>query len=183
MPTVALAKMGIDYATLCGIRPDIVFANISAFGPGGPWADRPGFDSVGQAMCGSAYLSGDGEPPYRTPISWVDHATALYAAFGVMVALHERARSGRGQQIDGSLLGSALAFSSVFLIEQALKCPDRGPIGNRSLLNGPTDTFRTMDSWVVTQVVRPAAVQALDPVDRRARLARRSPLRRGPAAR
>ena len=153
VPTFALAKMGIDYPTLSAIRPDIILANVSAFGPVGPWADRPGFDSVGQAMCGSAYLSGEGDPPYRTPVSWVDHATALYAAFGVMVALHERGRSGRGQQIDGSLLGSALAFSSTSLIEQALTRPDRVASGNRSLLNGPTDTFRTTDGWIVTQVV------------------------------
>ena len=74
VPDSALAKMGLDYQTLCAIRPDIILANISSFGPTGPWADRPGFDSVGQAMCGSAYLSGPGDVPYRTPITWVDQA-------------------------------------------------------------------------------------------------------------
>ncbi len=153
VPTSALAKMGIDYDTLTAIRPDIILANISSFGPVGPWADRPGFDSVGQAMCGSTFLSGDGDQPYRTPITWVDHSTAVYAAFGVMVALFERKASGRGQQIDGSLLGSALAFSSTFLIEQALTGMNRTATGNRSFLNGPTDSFRTTDGWIVTQVV------------------------------
>ncbi|HEX4179550.1 MAG TPA: CoA transferase, partial [Caulobacteraceae bacterium] len=153
VPTMALAKMGIDYPTLSEIRADIILANVSCFGPIGPWADRPGFDSVGQAMCGSAYLSGEGDTPYRTPISWVDHATALYTAFGVMVALHERAQTGRGQQINGSLLGSALAFSSNLLIEQAVKGLNRTATGNRSLFNGPTDAFRTTDGWIVTQVV------------------------------
>lgn len=153
VPDSALAKMGLDYPTLSAIRPDIVLANISSFGPVGPWADRPGFDSVGQAMCGSAYLSGSGDVPYRTPVTWVDHATALFAAYGVMVALFERVRTGRGQQISGSLLGSALAFSSTSLIEQAVKGIDRVAIGNRSYLNGPTDSFRTMDGWIVTQVV------------------------------
>jgi crotonobetainyl-CoA:carnitine CoA-transferase CaiB-like acyl-CoA transferase len=153
VPPSALPKMGLDYATLSAIKPDIILANISSFGPNGPWADRPGFDSVGQAMCGSAYLSGSGDQPYRTPITWVDHATAVYAAFGIMVALFERARSGKGQQVDGSLLGSAMAFSATFLIEQALAAPNRTAIGNRSFLNGPTDTFRTRDGWIVTQVV------------------------------
>jgi crotonobetainyl-CoA:carnitine CoA-transferase CaiB-like acyl-CoA transferase len=153
VPTSALAKMGIDYATLTAIRPDIILANVSSFGPVGPWAERPGFDSVGQAMCGSAFLSGDGDQPYRSPITWVDHATAVYAAFGVMVALFERQVSGRGQQIDGSLLGSAMAYSSTFLIEQALTGINRTAIGNRSFLNGPTDSFRTTDGWIVTQVV------------------------------
>ncbi len=153
VPTSALAGMGIDYASLTAIKPDIILANVSSFGPRGPWADFPGFDSVGQAMCGSAYLSGAGDQPYRTPITWVDHAAALYTAFGVMAALRERDQSGRGQQVDASLLGSGLAFSSTFLIEQALVQPNRTAIGNRSFLNGPTDTFRTRDGWVVTQVV------------------------------
>jgi len=156
VPDSALVKMGLDYATLTAIRPDIILANVSSFGATGPWADRPGFDSVGQAMCGSAYLSGPGDTPYRSPITWVDHATALYAAFGVMAALMERAKSGRGQQVSANLLASALAFSSTYLIEQAVARPDRTAQGNRSFVNGPTDTFRTTDGWVVTQVVGPA---------------------------
>ncbi|AIT80033.1 CaiB/BaiF CoA transferase family protein [Novosphingobium pentaromativorans] len=153
VPPSALGKMGLDYASLKRIKPDIILANVSSFGPNGPWTDRPGFDSVGQAMCGSQYLSGSGDTPYRTPITWVDHATAVYAAFAVMVALFERQNSGRGQEIDGSLLGSALAFSSTFLIEQALTGLGRTAIGNRSFLNAPTDTFAAKDGFVVTQVV------------------------------
>lgn len=156
VPDSALPKMGLDYATLSALRPDIILANISSFGPTGPWADRPGFDSVGQAMCGSAYLSGPGDVPYRTPITWVDHATALYAAFGVMAALMERSRTGCGQQVSANLLGSALACSSTYLIEQAVVGRNRTAIGNRSFVNGPTDTFRTTDGWIVTQVVGPA---------------------------
>ncbi|MDG2003533.1 MAG: CoA transferase [Novosphingobium sp.] len=153
VPEHALEKMGLDYVTLAAIKSDIVLVNVSSFGATGPWADRPGFDSVGQAMCGSAYLSGPGDVPYRTPISWVDHATAVYAAYGVMLALFERMRTGEGQQVSGSLLGSALAFSSTYLIEQAALGIDRTPIGNRSYINGPTDTFRTSDGWIVTQIV------------------------------
>lgn len=153
VPTSALPAMGIDYASLSAIKPDIILANVSSFGPIGPWADFPGFDSVGQAMCGSAYLSGPGEQPYRTPITWVDHASALYTAFGVMAALRERDASGRGQQVDASLLGSGLAFGATFLVEQAVAQANREAIGNRSFLNGPTDTFQTKDGWIVTQVV------------------------------
>ncbi len=155
VPDSALAKMGLDYPSLSAIRPDIILANISSFGPVGPWADRPGFDSVGQAMCGSAYLSGPGDVPYRTPITWVDHAAALYAAFGVMAALVERSRTGRGQQVSTNLLAAGMAFSATYLVEQAATQPGRKAIGNRSFVNGPTDTFRTRDGWVVTQVVGP----------------------------
>lgn len=153
VPPSALAKLGLDYESLRAIKPDIILANISSFGPAGPWTDRPGFDSVGQAMCGSQFLSGPGDIPYRSPITWVDHATAVYAAFAVMIALFERQNSGRGQEIDGSLLGSALAFSSTFLTEQSMNNADRQAIGNRSFLNGPTDTFATKDGFIVTQVV------------------------------
>jgi len=153
VPPSALAKMGLDYESLSAIKPDIILVNVSSFGATGPWKDRSGFDSVGQAMSGSQYLSGPGDIPYRSPITWVDHATAVYAAFAVMVALFERQNSGRGQEIDGSLLGSALAFSSTFLIEQALMGLNRTAIGNRSFLNGPTDTFATKDGFIVTQVV------------------------------
>lgn len=155
VPDDALRKMGLDYDTLTAIRPDIILANISSFGPTGPWANRSGFDSVGQAMCGSAYLSGPGDTPYRSPITWVDHAAALYAAFGIMTALFERAQTGKGQQVSANLLASALAFSSTYLIEQAVIEKDRVAIGNRSFVNGPTDTFRTRDGFIVTQVVGP----------------------------
>jgi len=155
VPDSALAKMGLDLEALRAIREDIILVNVSSFGPKGPWADRPGFAAVAQAMCGSAWLTGAGDVPYRTPISWVDHATGLYAAFGAMVALHERGSSGRGQQVGGSLLGSALAISSYYLIEQAMRGTDRTAIGNRSHLNGPTDTYRTTDGWIATQGVGP----------------------------
>ena len=153
VPASALEPMGIDYATLSAIRPDIILANVSSFGSVGPWKDRGGFDSVGQAMCGSTYLSGEEGQPSRTPVTWVDHASALYAAIGVMMALFERRKTGRGQQVEGSLLGSALAFSSTYLIEQALTGIGRTAIGNRSFINGPTDMFATSDGWIVTQVV------------------------------
>ena len=153
LPAPALADIGLDYAALRAIREDIILANVSSFGPSGPWSDRGGFDSVGQAMCGSAFLSGDAEAPVRTPITWVDHASGLHAAIGVMMALFARERGGGGQEVQASLLGSALAFSSTYLIEQALTGIDRTAIGNRSFVNGPTDTFRTADGWIVTQVV------------------------------
>jgi crotonobetainyl-CoA:carnitine CoA-transferase CaiB-like acyl-CoA transferase len=153
VPANALQRMGIDYASLRAIRPDIVLANISSFGTRGPWASRPGFDSVGQAMSGSQYLTGTGEVPFRTPVTWVDHATGLFAAYGVVMALFERERTGKGQQVDCNLLGTALAFASTAMIEEAMTGIGRKAIGNRSFLNGPTDSFRTRDGWIVTQIV------------------------------
>ncbi|WP_414900224.1 CaiB/BaiF CoA transferase family protein [Sphingomonas flavalba] len=153
VPEPMLVELGLDYATLSAIKPDIILVNASSFGAEGPWAGRGGFDSVGQAMCGSTYLSGDEARHYRTPITWVDHATALYAAIGVMMALLERRESGRGQQVGASLLGSALSFSATYLIEEAMIGIGRKAIGNRSFVNGPTDLFACRDGEIVTQVV------------------------------
>jgi crotonobetainyl-CoA:carnitine CoA-transferase CaiB-like acyl-CoA transferase len=156
MTVSALEKAGLDYRSLRKIRPDIILVNVSSFGSKGPWAERPGFDSIGQAMSGAAWLTGPGDRPYRMPITWVDNATATYAAFGAMVALFERAATGRGQQVEGSLVASALAISSTYVIEEALLGLGRTAIGNRGFMNGPTDTYRTRDGWIVTQVIGPS---------------------------
>lgn len=153
LPVPALAGLGLNYATLRALREDIIFANVSSFGPDGPWAERGGFDSVGQAMCGSAWLSGEPGHPVRTPITWVDHAAGLYAAIGVVMALFHRGRTGQGQEVQASLLGSALSFGATYLIEEALTGIGRTATGNRSFVNGPTDMFATADGWIVTQVV------------------------------
>ena len=152
-PAQALTAMGIDYDQASAIRPDIIHCNVSSFGRKGPWADRGGFDSVGQAMSGTAYLSGEAGHPVRQPTSWVDHSTGLYAAIGVLMALLERKSSGRGQRVEASLLGSALAYNANYLIEQAMTGIGREAIGNRSFINGPTDMFACSDGWIVVHIV------------------------------
>ena len=153
VPEGALTAMGIDYDQARAIRPDIIHCNVSSFGRKGPWQDRGGFDSVGQAMSGVAYLSGEAGHPVRQPTSWVDHSTGLYAAIGVLMALFERKSSGRGQRVEASLLGSALAFNANYLIEQAMTGIGREAIGNRSFINGPTDMFACTDGWIVVHIV------------------------------
>jgi len=153
VPSDALTAMGIDYDQARAIRPDIIHCNVSSFGRKGPWADRGGFDSVGQAMSGVAYLSGEAGHPVRQPTSWVDNSSGLYAAIGVLMALFERKSSGRGQRVETSLLGSALAINANYLIEQAMTGINREAIGNRAFINGPTDMFACSDGWIVTHVV------------------------------
>ncbi|MEY2927807.1 MAG: hypothetical protein RL367_2284 [Pseudomonadota bacterium] len=153
VPSDALTAMGIDYDRVRAIRPDIIHCNVSSFGRNGPWQDRGGFDSIGQAMSGVAFLSGEAGHPIRQPTSWVDHSTGLYAAIGVLMALFERQSSGRGQRVEASLLGSAVAFNANYLIEQAMTGVNREAIGNRSFINGPTDMFACTDGWIVTHSV------------------------------
>ncbi|MEZ5656635.1 MAG: CoA transferase [Sphingobium sp.] len=153
MSAKAAARLGLDYETLKELKPDIIVVGISAFGSKGPWADRLGFDSIGQVMSGGVYLAGTEDQPYRSPTPWVDFGTALHAAFGVMVALYERQKTGLGQEVSASLLSTALTFNGQPLLEQALSSPNRRPLGNRAFNSGPTDLFQTKDGWIATHVV------------------------------
>lgn len=158
MPADALAKAGLDLASLAAIKPDIILVTATAFGDEGPMAGRVGFDAVGQAMSGVPWLTGTPDQPYRAQVNYVDFGTALHCAFGAMVALRERDRTdrdrpGAGQQVSGSLLGTAVAMANALSIDHALTGAVRRPMGNRSYGSGPTDMFRTSDGWIITQVV------------------------------
>lgn len=153
MPADALAKAGLDLASLAAIKPDIILVTASAFGDAGPMAHSVGFDAVAQAMSGVVALTGTEEQPYRAQVNYVDFGTALHGAFGAMLALRERDRTGRGQQVSGSLLGTATAMANVLSIDHALTGIERRPLGNRSYGSSPTDLFRTRDGWIMTQVV------------------------------
>ncbi|MBY0521229.1 MAG: CoA transferase [Sphingomonas sp.] len=153
MPADALAKAGLDLASLAAIKPDIILVTASAFGEDGPMAGRVGFDAVGQAMSGVVHLTGTADQPYRAQVNYVDFGTALHCAYGAMLALRTRDATGQGQQVSGSLLGTAITFSNALTIDHALNGIERQPIGNRSYGSGPTDCFRTRDGWIITQIV------------------------------
>ena len=153
LPQPTLASMGLDDATLRAIRPDLVLVTSSAFGPEGPMSRWVGFDGVGQAMSGAVYLTGQPGQPYRAAVNWVDFGTALHCAFGALAALMARDRGGPGQQVTGSLLGTALTFTNASLIEQAVIRPDRVATGNRGQTAAPVDIYRCSDGWLLCQVV------------------------------
>lgn len=153
MPDEALEKLGLDYATLSALRPEIILVTASAFGNEGPLAQHVGFDAVGQAMSGAVVIGGSEGQPSRAQVNYIDFTTALHCAFGVMLALRERERTGRGQRVSGSLLGSALAISNGLTIDHAMNGIDRGMMGNRAFSSAPTDIFATRDGWIMTQIV------------------------------
>lgn len=152
LPQTSLKAMGIDYETLCRIKPDIILTHISAFGNDGPYADRVGFDLCGQGMSGMAYLSGNAQGPVRSQINYVDFSTALFAAYGTLAALMARAKTGRGQIVETSLFTASLALANNFLVEQSVLELDRKPHGNRGHHVAPNDIFATKDGWIVVMV-------------------------------
>lgn len=93
LPPDTLKTMGLDYDSLTAIKPDIILTMISAFGRGGPYANRVGFDGLGQAMSGNMYMSGTPEQPVKAYAPFVDFGTASLSAFGTMAALYQRQKN------------------------------------------------------------------------------------------
>src|SRR5438874_4185989 len=111
LPPEVLRSLALDLESLRRVKPDIILTTVTAFGAGGPWSHKHGFDGIGQAMCGSAYLTGTPEQPMRAAVAWVDCGPASLADFGTLAALLARAKTGRGQQAGGALLRTARAFN------------------------------------------------------------------------
>lgn len=153
LPPDTLKTMGLDYDSLTAIKPDIILTMISAFGRGGPYANRVGFDGLGQAMSGNMYMSGTPEQPVKAYAPFVDFGTASLSAFGTMAALYQRQKTGNGQVVEGSLFNTALTMMNGAAIEQAAIKRDRVATLNRSQTSAPADTFKTRDGWVLVQSV------------------------------
>jgi len=153
LPPPTLRAMRLDYESLAAEKPDIILTTSSAYGDGGPYAERVGFDGVGQVMSGAVYMTGEPDRPYRAGVAWVDFGTALHLAFGTMAALMARRETGKGQKVEGALLATAVTFTNAMLIEQAVIAVDRVPTGNRGQTAAPVDLFRTSDGWIICQVV------------------------------
>ncbi len=152
MPDAAMKANGLDYASLKAIKPDIILACATAYGRGGPYSDRVGFDGIGQVMSGAVYRTGSAEQPYRTAVPYVDYTTALCLALGTMAAIIHRNATGEGQEVEAALLSSALMMSNALCIEQAILQQDRGRFGNKGVAIGPSDLFPVDDGWVLIQI-------------------------------
>jgi crotonobetainyl-CoA:carnitine CoA-transferase CaiB-like acyl-CoA transferase len=153
LPINVLKSMRLDYESLKAIKPDIILARISTFGPDGPYANRVGFDTVAQAMSGAMSLTGFPGAPVRGIVPFADYGTALHTVFGVMVALYHRLQTGEGQIVDGSLLSTSIAFVQGLLAERSVLGIERRQLGNTSFYAAPSDAYKTKDGWIVVSVV------------------------------
>ena len=153
LPPQTLKRMGIDYETISEYNPGIILTTVSAFGAGGPYSERVGFDGVGQAMSGAAYLTGDENEPVKAYSPYIDYGTASLTAMGTLAAIIERNETGKGQIVEGALFATSLAFMNTHLIEQSITKKNRKAIGNRSPYAGPVDMVETKDGWIVVQVL------------------------------
>jgi len=149
LPLDVMHKMGVDYTSLKAIKEEIILVMISTFGPDGPYAQRVGFDSIAQAMSGAMGLTGFPGTPVRSIVSFEDFGTALHAAFGAMIALYEKQRTGRGQVVDASLLATGVTFMQALLAERHVIDIRRTQQGNTGFYAAPSDTYRTQDGWII----------------------------------
>ena len=153
LPPAARESLGLDYASVSAINPRVILASQTAFGEHGPYASRGGFDGVGQAMSGAMFITGTPGAPAKAAAPYVDFSTAVLSAFGVLAALIERDRSGRGQHVQAALQATALAVFGSHLIEQGVTGINRVGTGNRVQTSAPSDVFATLDGHVLTHVV------------------------------
>lgn len=153
LPEDTLFSMGLDYERLSKINPRIVLTSNTAFGTSGPYAKRVGFDGVAQAMSGAMDMTGDPDVPSKAYSPYVDFCSASLAAYGTLLALMEREKTGKGQRVQTSLLQSALTMTNSLVIEQELLKVDRVASQNRAQTSGPSDTFKTKDGWILVQTV------------------------------
>lgn len=152
MPAAGMRASGLDYESLRAVKPDIILGSATAYGEGGPYSDRIGFDGAGQVMSGAVYRQGLPELPIRTVVPQADFGTALTLTIGVMMALYHRSQTGEGQHVEGALLPTALMLSNAFLIERELLGVDKPRAANRGTSVAPCDLYEVTDGWVLLQI-------------------------------
>jgi crotonobetainyl-CoA:carnitine CoA-transferase CaiB-like acyl-CoA transferase len=153
LPPETVAAMGLDYESLRAIKPDVIATTVTAWGTGGDWSPKVGFDGLAQAASGHMHLSGPLGAPSRAAAPYVDFSTATLSALSTLAALIHRSQTGEGQLIEAALLRTALTWNSASLIEQAMLGVDRESTHNRGQTAGPADCFRTRDGWLMCSVI------------------------------
>jgi crotonobetainyl-CoA:carnitine CoA-transferase CaiB-like acyl-CoA transferase len=160
--TGTLERLGLGYDTLKRINPQIILASITGFGQTGPYKNEPGYDYIIQAMAGLMSITGDERSgPLKVGVAIADVLTGLYAAIGILAALHERSYSGEGQQLDVSLFDAQLSalvnVASSYLTTGAV--PRR--LGNQHPHIVPYQVFPTRDGEMVVAVGNDAQFRKL----------------------
>jgi len=149
-----LARYGLDYDSVRGIRPDIIYCSITGYGQDGPLSSQPGYDPVFQAVSGIMSVSGhpDGEPgegPMRCAVAYIDVTTGMIATSGILGALFHRQRTGQGQRLDVALLDVALASTTYIAQKYVSAGLITNRAGNGSLLVSPSGAYPCEDGHVL----------------------------------
>ena len=145
-----LEERELGAASLRALKPDLIYVSISGYGQTGPYASRPGYGNIAEAMGGLRYITGEPDgPPMRVGISIGDELAALYAVIGALAGLHARGRDGRGDTVDVSLLESTFSLLEATLPEYVHAGKVNKRMGNRYLRAAPSSIYPTRDGqWL-----------------------------------
>lgn len=139
-----MEQMGCGWDELKEINPQLIMTRLSGFGQDGPYAQRPGFDGIAQAMSGLMGLTGSPDgPPYLAGTFYIDYMTAMYGVTATLGALNARHITGKGQMIDVSLLDSAVSLLTTAIPTQINKGMTLNRTGNRDRYSSPANVFKT----------------------------------------
>lgn len=148
-----LERLGIGYETLKQHNPRIILASISGFGQTGPYAHKPGYDVLAQGMGGLMSVTGEeNRPPVKAGFSLADVGAGMWAAFGIMVALWERERSGEGQWVDASLLDTVISWQTYLAGNYFATRQDPKPLGGAHPNIVPYQVFEASDGYFILAV-------------------------------
>ena len=152
----------LGYNSLKIENPGLIYAGISAYGATGPYKNHGGFDAMAQALSGMMQLTGfPGESPIKSGLPVIDYGTGVYAALGILLALHSKTQTGQGQMVDTSLLDTAVSYLETVPAEYQVLGSVRPQIGNRRPFTAPTDSFQAKDGYVCVGTATDGAWRAL----------------------
>ena len=157
-----MAKFGLGYEELAAEHPGLIYASISGYGQTGPAAGKGGFDLVAQGVSGLMSITGEaGRPPVKVGVPITDLGAALFAVTGILAALLARARTGRGQRVDTSLVDAGVALS---VWEATQYFSGRGvpqPLGSAHRMNAPYQAIRCADGYITVGAANDRTFQGL----------------------
>ena len=146
----AAEELGLGYARVAALHPRLVYCSVTAFGTEGPLKDRPGYDPLMQAYGGIMSINGHpNQPPARVPVSVVDMGTGMWAVMGILAALRERDRTGRGALVTTALFDTALAWSVFQMSHYFATGEVPRPQGSGTAMIVPYEAFPVVDGWVM----------------------------------
>jgi crotonobetainyl-CoA:carnitine CoA-transferase CaiB-like acyl-CoA transferase len=145
-----MKRLGVDYEACRKVNPRLVYVSISGFGQSGPWAQRPGFDLMAQAMSGVMSVTGEpGGPPAKAGVPVADIGCALFATYAMLAAHIGSRTSGQGQYVDASLFDSAMAFAVWDMSEYWGTGRPPEKLGTANRMSAPYQAMRASDGHFV----------------------------------
>jgi crotonobetainyl-CoA:carnitine CoA-transferase CaiB-like acyl-CoA transferase len=143
-------RLGLGYADISKLKPDIIYASLNAFGSTGPYRNRPGFELIIQGLTGLVDITSQpGQEPAKIQIQIVDLCGGMVLALSIMAALFHRERTGKGQQTECSLLQSTMAIMANYVGIYLMSGTTPNGLGTRNAQAVPSQAFKTKDAYVL----------------------------------